>query len=86
MSNRHPIRRYICFDTCVLVSCALCLAKDTQPDLLDAIFQRMDEAGATLLMIDVIDAELDNVMKRRGEDAAHSLNEIAEKSSFAECG
>lgn len=78
MSNRHPIRRYICFDTCVLVSCALCLAKDTQPDLLDAIFQRMDEAGATLLMIDVIDAELDNVMKRRGEDAAHSLNEIAE--------
>lgn len=78
MSNRHPIRRYVCFDTCVLVNCALCLAKNTQPDLLDAIFRRMDEAGATLLMIDVIDAELDNVMKRRGEDAAHSLNEIAE--------
>lgn len=38
----------------------------------------MNEAGATLLMIDAIDDELDNAMKRRGEDAAHSLNEIAE--------
>lgn len=78
MSSHRPIRRYICFDTCVLVDCALCLIKDTRPDLLDAIFQRMDEVGATLLMIDVVDAELDNVMKRREEDFAHSLNTIRE--------
>ena len=78
MSNHRPTRRYICFDTCVLVDCALCLIKDTRPDLLDAIFQRMDEVGATLLMIDVVDAELDNVMERREEDFARSLNAIKE--------
>ncbi|WP_160324690.1 PIN domain-containing protein [Adlercreutzia muris] len=78
MSNQYSAHRYICFDTCVLVDCALCLGKNTRSDLLDAIFQRMDETNTTLLMLDVIDAELDNVMKRRGEDAAHSLNEIVE--------
>lgn len=70
---------YICFDTCVLVDCAFARNAKSSPGLLDRIFEKMDAAGAKLVMPEVVLAELDLASGKREADVRDAFKGILDK-------